>query len=1108
MPSMTTLQLGNLNIIWPGGLLGWLGWFALLAVLFWGVRLAWTPGAFKNLRWGLLAAFIALTPFATFLMVAQLSGSGIPLPNMPGDAAAPVLIMFFALPWVLAAGFLGVIPAALVGLISGIILSLWGTHNLFTPIEITGLALVFAMVIRQPYRTTFYRLLRQPLIAVLAVGIIFLPFYLLSSFFTVNGSIAVRMDYALTQSWLSFLARIGELLIAGIVAQILLLFPTLGWYRPAVLQPSPTESSLSWRFFFSIMPLVIITALVLTLGDWWVAGSAARQMINGRMSSAAEVAAKSLPYFLESGQTLVQNYATPDLIPLSPQTQADRLADQVRLSPYFRQMVLVDSTGAILSGYPESRVANIKLAPEELMAVQLALQGVPIQTYAIPAYTQPADQNPISAQISFISPIQSETGQMIGVLIGRTDLVSNPYTQPAIEAMQTIAAEGGEGMILDENQRILYDTLQSPELVMSSYIGQPQTEAAFFEDVSASGTRQLVYYQPGEGRPWAIVLTMPAEGANQLALKIAIPLLLILALFVVVAYSTLRLTLRSITGSLGLMANQSVKIAQGHLDNPMKVRGVDEIGRLGTSFEQMRISLKARLEELNRLLVVSQGVANLEVGEAVSAILEAALGPDSNSARIVLIRDVMMETHESPWVSFGAGPATEAYAYLDKQIFDLMRHQDLLPIPNTLRVRRVAPEPGQLFPGALIALPLYYENYYYGVLWVGYESPHNFSESEVRFLSTLSSEAAVAAVNARLYATSEIGRQRLEAVLASTPEPVLVFDEKDRLFLVNPAVLQVPGLIASAMPGQPASEVVLMPELLDLLQTPPESGLVSRELALQNGRIYYASVSPVIADGRQVGKICMLRDITHFKELDTLKSDFVSTVSHDLRSPLTLMRGYATMLQMVGELNEQQQGYVKKMIGGVDNMTRLVNNLLDLGRIEAGIDLRLENIRANEIVSQVVALLQPQAAQKNIQIVSELPEDGPVVIEADSALLQQSIYNLVENAIKYTPVGGRVRVHLQARAETILFSVIDTGIGIAPLDLPRLFEKFYRSGRREAYQQHGTGLGLAIVKSIADRHGGRVWVESQLGKGSAFFFEIPREQPAAKKPKQNPKIEN
>jgi len=326
--------------------------------------------------------------------------------------------------------------------------------------------------------------------------------------------------------------------------------------------------------------------------------------------------------------------------------------------------------------------------------------------------------------------------------------------------------------------------------------------------------------------------------------------------------------------------------------------------------------------------------------------------------------------------------------------------------------------------------------------------------------------------------------------------------------LVNPAVLQVPGLIASAMPGQPATEVVLMPELINLLQPPPETGLVSRELSLQNGRIYYASVSPVIADGRQVGKICMLRDITHFKELDTLKSDFVSTVSHDLRSPLTLMRGYATMLQMVGELNEQQQSYVKKMVGGVDNMTRLVNNLLDLGRIEAGIDLRLENVRANEVIDQVVAMLQPQAAQKNIQIVTDLSDIAPVEIEADSALLQQSIYNLVENAIKYTPVGGRVRVQLQLRSETMLLSVIDTGIGIAPLDLPRLFEKFYRSGRREAYQQHGTGLGLAIVKSIADRHGGRVWVESQLGKGSAFFFEIPRQHPADRKRQQSQKSQN
>jgi signal transduction histidine kinase len=104
------------------------------------------------------------------------------------------------------------------------------------------------------------------------------------------------------------------------------------------------------------------------------------------------------------------------------------------------------------------------------------------------------------------------------------------------------------------------------------------------------------------------------------------------------------------------------------------------------------------------------------------------------------------------------------------------------------------------------------------------------------------------------------------------------------------------------------------------------------------------------------------------------------------------------------------------------------------------------------------------------------------------------VYNLVENAIKYTPSGGQVKINLRAASSGVALEVRDTGIGIAPLDLPHMFEKFYRSGRREAYQQRGTGLGLAIVKSIAERHGGRVWVESQLGKGSTFYFELPYQQ--------------
>jgi len=268
----------------------------------------------------------------------------------------------------------------------------------------------------------------------------------------------------------------------------------------------------------------------------------------------------------------------------------------------------------------------------------------------------------------------------------------------------------------------------------------------------------------------------------------------------------------------------------------------------------------------------------------------------------------------------------------------------------------------------------------------------------------------------------------------------------------------------------------------------------SREIQLTNRRVFFTTVSPVIRNEQQVGKVCLLRDITQFKEVDTFKSDIVSTVSHDLRSPLTLMRGYASMLQMVGEINEQQRSYIAKIVSGVDSMSKLVNNLLDLGRIEAGIGLKLERTNPISLAEQVVLELQPHANQKNIDLVLEYSINRDTYIEADSALVQQALYNVVENALKYNSLGGTVKVNVSSNESHAMFEITDNGIGIAPIDLPHLFEKFYRSGRREAYNQRGTGLGLAIVKTIIEKHNGKVWVESKLGRGSSFYLQLPIRQ--------------
>jgi PAS domain S-box-containing protein len=618
-------------------------------------------------------------------------------------------------------------------------------------------------------------------------------------------------------------------------------------------------------------------------------------------------------------------------------------------------------------------------------------------------------------------------------------------------------------------------------------------DAEFFDDAAPQGTRQLVYFQPVTGKGWSVVLGVPARRVQELALSIAAPLMgmiIVLGLFSVLL---LRFSLRSVTGSLETLATQARNISQGDLDMPLPATSEDEVGQLRQAFEQMRLSLKARLEEQNRLLQVSQGVASsLEIGEAVAPVLQAALAGGATSARVVLAPAAMPELSgptASP-AAFSQGQATHLYADLDEQILGLTRQKERVELTNLGRTRVVAFKPGVPRPKALLAVALRHESQFYGALWIAYDQPHTFSEEEVRFVATLGGYAALASANARLFSSAELGRQRLSAILASTPDPVLVTDQQNCLLLANPAAWRALGVGIDWDEGQPIERVVTQEKLLNLLRSPGDEKR-SDEVRLNDGKDYYATSSPILADGKRMGRVCVMRDITYFKQLDALKSEFVATVSHDLRSPLTLIRGYASMLEMVGELNDQQESYVRKIIGGVDSMSRLVSNLLDLGRIEAGVGLQIEKISPKDVVERVVAALQAQAQQKRVSLLADIPQHTLPQVEADPALLVQALQNLVENAIKYTDQGGQVQIKVNLRQESIVFEVRDNGIGIAPVDQARLFERFYRGAQPGGKQQRGSGLGLAIVKSIAERHGGRVWAESQLGKGSAFYLEIP-----------------
>lgn len=1079
--------LSNLPYLNPIPLAGWLVWFGLAGLL--GVALYnWRTYQTKweGRTWGTFGILFIVTIIGTLFIGLELPVSALPVPGLPESPPGSTMMLFSAVPWVLAGGWLGPISAAALGMLSGLLRGVWDTHSLFAILDLGLMGALFAVSARQRYRTPFYRLLRQPLVGALGLVVVHVVVFVFSAFFSVPASTSVtaRLDYALSNAGIVSIAFGGEMLIAGLVAQIFAIAYPVRWGGLGSLQPSPAEKSIETRFISGTGTIITILLVTLLLGDWVIAGRAARNLLAERLESVAQVGSQSIPFFLEAGQNLASQIAAePRLNETSEADLSAVLGQQIQSIPYFNQLILRDlASNSEVAKYPQE--TSSVLTPEEDEGILRAAAGVPFQMYSIPPDTSAG-----AARVSFIAVLPGSQR----VLIARTDLQTNPYMRSLVNSLNSLQDLNGAGMLIDEQGFIIYHPQSS--FVMTQYPGARPDQPGFQQETASNGTRQLVYYQPIPGHPWAIVLNVPAQETQQIAIEIAWPISVMIILLGLFALISLRLSLRTVTGSLQGLATEAKHIATGKLDRPLETTGgVDEVGELRGAFEQMRVSLQGRLDELNRLLVASQGVAStLQLDEALDAILKAVADSGASSARIVLVRDMIPGLVEIP-IRYSSGPEKDVYMHLDQQILALNEKKDRLVMAAVTRTRGLDLDPSLPNPESLSAVALRHENRYFGVLWAAYKKQHVFTEADISFLTTLAGQAALAVANIRLFLAVEASRRQLETILNSTPDPVLVTDASNRLILANPAASQLFGVNIRRGERQDLQRTIQIKSLYELLQSSSENGRTT-EVIMPDGKTYLATASAMTADDRTVGRVCIMRDVSQLKEIDKLKSEFVSTVSHDLRSPLTLMRGYATMLEMAGELNDQQKNYAKMIVQGVDNMAKLVNNLLDLGRIEFGVGLQLESIPVLNIIERVTGSLQMIAANKEIQLSLEIPRDIADTVEADQALLHQAVYNLVENAIKYTPNGGEVTVRLQSSSAGLTFAIQDSGIGIQSDDMKRLFEKFYRGTNREALSQRGTGLGLAIVKSIAERHGGRVWVESEPGKGSTFFLQIPLTQP-------------
>jgi signal transduction histidine kinase len=344
------------------------------------------------------------------------------------------------------------------------------------------------------------------------------------------------------------------------------------------------------------------------------------------------------------------------------------------------------------------------------------------------------------------------------------------------------------------------------------------------------------------------------------------------------------------------------------------------------------------------------------------------------------------------------------------------------------------------------------------------------------------------------------------AILDSLGSGLLVLDAEDRVAFVNRTLTEMLHAAPGEWTGRPAAELLAaiaryaLPVAAPRFEWPEQNG--SREIEWRDAetlRYFREDSAPLVAGtpGLPAGRVLAYHDVSHEKAVDRMKSEFISVASHELRTPMTSIKGSVDLILsgFAGETSPEMQELLEIAQKSCDRLVRLVNDILDLSKIESGqLKLNLERIDLTEIAVRAICSVKPLADKTEVRLRVERLQALPI-IDADPDRIEQAITNLLSNAVKFSPPQAEVVVELSSDDSWVQCAVRDHGVGIAEKDLHRIFGKFQQlsEGRRRG----GTGLGLAITRGLVDEHRGSIWVESRIGEGSRFIFRLPVTSPHA-----------
>lgn len=508
-----------------------------------------------------------------------------------------------------------------------------------------------------------------------------------------------------------------------------------------------------------------------------------------------------------------------------------------------------------------------------------------------------------------------------------------------------------------------------------------------------------------------------------------------------------------------------------------------------------------RVRQRDYLLEISRALTEeLDLDKLLGRILKYAIEMLAGHAGFIALGDDQGRLS----LAVANGLADAIQRFLESWLEKLPPMQD----PQNLQIAELNRFLQQISMGNLsaVGLPLIAQGEVIGLIYIFRNYQGVFSTNDRSLLSSFAHQAAIAVRNARLYSQINQEKQRTEAMLDSAADGILILRPDHTIERVNAAFAR--------MHGRPQSELHTMKHNQVIRWVKPPNGItlekaeaggwplspqaqlyVEGDLERPDGQpplpvgITYAPL--LSSDGTLISIIATVRDITHFRQADELKSEFVSIISHELKTPVALIKGYVSTLRRddVEWDCSVMDNSLQVIEEEADRLTGLIENMLDTTRLQMnGMQLKKADINLGKLANRLIERFQVQTG--NRQITNRIPHDIPIVM-ADESRLEQVLSNLISNAIKYAPHGA-IRINGQTLPDQIIICVQDEGPGIAAGDLPHIFDRFYRA-KEATRKTKGAGLGLYLARAIVEAHGGRMWADANTGQGARVCFSLPRD---------------